>query len=209
MGQSLSKLTGGNYDFIIKIFQAAQFSLENILTDVQELEKGMNLTLKELAARQANTSTSSKQQQNLVLKDFADNAKELLTKLSADASSAKAAFTDCLEHYGESNKSMDSNAFFAILLRFINGWKNAEMENEKRKKLEKARQLAEVQNNNDMASVVTKNNFNNKKQAMLISDEIKSRNRKQMIKPEEVKVRKLTKKKTHAELDNNDVSFLV
>ena len=164
--------------------------MENILTDVQELEKGMNLTLKELGARQANTTTSSKQQQNLVLKDFADNAKEMLTKLSVDASNAKAAFTDCLEHYGENNKSMDSNAFFAILLRFINGWKNAEMENEKRRKLEKARQLAAVQNNNDMASVVTKNNFNNKKQAMLISDEIKSRNRKHMIKPEEVKVSK-------------------
>ena len=163
----------------------------------------MNLTLKELAARQANTTTSSKQQQNLVLKDFADNAKELLTKLSADASSAKAAFTDCLEHYGENNKSMDSNAFFAILLRFINGWKNAETENEKRKKLEKARQLAAVQNNNDMTSVVTKNNFNNKKQAMLISDEIKSRNRKQMIKPEEVKVRKINKIFYPTELYNN------
>ena len=171
------------------IEKAAQFSLENILTDVQELEKGMNLTRKELAARQSAPTTTSKMQQNLVLKDFVENGGELLNKLSSDANNAKSAFIECLELYGEDPKSMDTNAFFAILVRFVNGWKLADAENEKRRRLEKARQTALQDNNNDMSGLLVKNNLNNKKkQAMLISDELKTRNRKQMINPEEVKV---------------------
>jgi len=168
--------------------KAAQFSLENIMTDVQELEKGMLLTQKELVARQNNPTTTTKMQQNLVLKDFVENASEQLKKLSMDANNAKAAFVECLEHYGENLKSLDTNAFFAILVRFCSSWKVAETENEKRKKLERARQLAQENNNDFLSAINNKKNPNNKKQqAMLISDEIKNRNRKHIIKPEEVK----------------------
>jgi len=168
------------------IDKAAQFSLENIMTDVQELEKGMNLTTKELTARQ-NNPTTARVQQNMVLKDFVDNATEQLRKLAADANGAKVAFTECLDTYGEDPKSLDTNAFFAILNRFVLGWRTAEAENEKRRKIEKARQLAATNqaNNNQME---LRNNANNKKsQAMMISNELKSRNKKHMINPEEVK----------------------
>jgi hypothetical protein len=192
------------------IDKAAQFSLENVLTDVSELEKGMALTQKELAARQAAPAvggggpTRAAAAQNLALRDFVDNAGDQLKKLAADAANAKAAFAECLEHYGETTDAKaatDTNAFFAVLLRFVNGWKAAESENEKRRKLEKARQLAAENNNeNDSSanssSISMKNAMNNnkkKQQAMLISDELRTRNnnnRKPMINPDEVKVRR-------------------
>jgi hypothetical protein len=190
------------------IDKAAQFSLENILTDVTELEKGMSLTQKELQARQTapnaggggGSAIASRSTQNSALREFVDNAGEQLKKLSADAANARTAFAECLEHYGEDAKATDTNAFFAVLLRFVNGWKTAETENEKRRKLEKARQLAQqqlLQNNNENdSSSSTANNIslknavnNKKKQAMLISDELRSRNsRRPMINPDEVRV---------------------
>ena len=193
-----------SFDVELKyIDKAAQFSLENILTDVSELEKGMALTQKELQARQAAPSSgpsAARSAQQMALKDFVENAGDQLKKLAADAANAKAAFAECLEHYGEDAKATDTNAFFAVLLRFVNGWKAAESENEKRRKLEKARQLAlqQQENNNENESVSSsggnnismKNAVNNKKkQALLISDELRTRNRKPMINPDEVKVR--------------------
>merc|ERR1712013_866808 len=122
------------------IDKAAQFSLENIMTDVNELEKGMNLTLKELSARQNAPPNPSKAQRNLALKDFCDNANAQLKKLKADANNAKTVYVDCLEHFGEDAKNMDANTFFAILVRFCAGWKTAESENIKREKLKKAQE---------------------------------------------------------------------
>ena len=94
------------------IDKAAQFSLENVMTDVNELEKGMKLTLRELEARQNAPANASKTQRNIALKDFCDNANEQLKKLKVDANNAKASFIDCLEHFGEDSKTLDANAFF-------------------------------------------------------------------------------------------------
>merc|ERR1712079_952459 len=111
------------------IDKAAQFSLENVITDVNELEKGMKLTLRELEARQNAPANASKTQRNIALKDFCDNANEQLKKLKVDANNAKASFIDCLEHFGEDSKTLDANAFFAILVRFCASWKAAEVKN--------------------------------------------------------------------------------
>merc|ERR1719295_1009019 len=54
------------------IDKAAQFSLENVMTDVNELEKGMRLAKKELEARQ--NSPNAKNARTMALKDFCDNA---------------------------------------------------------------------------------------------------------------------------------------
>ena len=83
--------------------------------------------------------SQSKQNQNLALKEFVDKSSEMLRKLASDANNAKVAFTDCAEFYGEDAKSVDANTFFAILVRFVASWKNAETENEKRRKVEKAK----------------------------------------------------------------------
>ena len=177
------------------IEKAAQFSLENIMTDVNELEKGMNLTLKELTARQ--NTPNGKNQRTMALKDFCDNANSQLQRLKQDADNAKAAFTDCLEHYGEDIKTLDANTFFAILKRFCDSWKTAEADNIKREKLRKAQEEKEEQENNNRhinQNIVDKNAMNNKKNnAQMIASELKNmklNNRRPInhYNPEEVKV---------------------
>jgi len=149
------------------IDKAAQFSLENVMTDVNELEKGMKLTLRELEARQNAPSNASKTQRNIALKDFCDNANEQLKKLKVDANNAKASFIDCLEHFGEDSKTLDANAFFAILVRFCASWKTAEVENVKREKLKKAQEAQKAQQENNNQGNQMNNSMNNKNQANL------------------------------------------
>merc|ERR1712179_573505 len=131
------------------IDKAAQFSLENVMTDVAELEKGMKLTLRELEARQSAPPSASKTQRNIALKDFCDNANDKLKTLKVDANNAKASFIDCLEHFGEDPKNLDANAFFAILVRFCAGWKAAEIENVKREKLRKSQEAQKAMQENN------------------------------------------------------------
>merc|ERR1719471_1921607 len=171
------------------IDKAAQFSLENIVTDVAELSKGMNLTLKELAARQ--NTPGVKTQRTMALKDFCDNASSQLEKLKTDAENAKAAFIDCLENYGEDTKIVDTTNFFAVLVRFCASWKSAEAENIKRDKLKKAQELQkELENNNkNNAKENEKNAQNMKKNHASLINELKNKNnRKPMnhISPAEV-----------------------
>lgn len=150
------------------IEKAAQFSLENVMTDVNELEKGMKLTLRELDARQNDGGANAyKTQRNIALKEFCDNANEQLKKLKVDANNAKASFIDCIEHFGEDPKTLDANAFFAILVRFCAGWKAAEADNVKREKLRKAQeaQKAQQENNNHNLQENSVNNKNNKNSA--------------------------------------------
>ena len=150
------------------IEKAAQFSLENVMTDVNELEKGMKLTLRELDARQNDGGANAyKTQRNIALKEFCDNANEQLKKLKIDANNAKASFIDCIEHFGEDPKTLDANAFFAILVRFCAGWKAAEADNVKREKLRKAQeaQKAQQENNNHNLQENSVNNKNNKNSA--------------------------------------------
>ena len=141
----------------------------------------MNLTLKELSARQNAPPNPSKTQRNLALKDFCDNANAQLKKLKADANNAKTVYVDCLEHFGEDAKNMDANTFFAILVRFCAGWKTAESENIKREKLKKAQELQKaLQENNNQDNlnnqVNNKNRMNMKNtQASLIA-ELKNKN---------------------------------
>merc|ERR1712012_293329 len=65
----------------------------------------------------------------------------------------------CLEHFGEDSKTLDANAFFAILVRFCASWKAAEVENVKREKMKKAQeaQKAAQENNNHQANLNKKN----------------------------------------------------
>jgi len=172
--------------------KASHANLDNIMQEVQDLERRMSLTQRELTARQNNPTTQAKKQQNLVLKDFVDNATEMLSKLSQDAKNAKTAFTDCVEFYGEVAESTDTNTFFAIITRFIHRWKETVEENEKRRKIEQARQRAAENNNELKQSIIggpqrNGGGLTKKNQASLITEELKSRNRKPLYKPEEVK----------------------
>ena len=49
----------------------------------------MAITQRELVERQKNPTTQAKKQQNLVLKNFVENASEMLTKLSQELKISK------------------------------------------------------------------------------------------------------------------------
>ena len=183
------------------IDKAMQFPLENIMSDVRELEIGMNKTKKELEARMNtpnNLKTATSTQRTMALKDFCDNAGTQLMKLKEDAEGAQKAFNACLDHYGEDpkDKETDTNTFFALLKRFCDSWKKAEEENIKMEKLKREREMKkELENNNQNAkeNVYNKNAHTSKKEnaAMLASElknKINNRTRVNHYHPEEVKV---------------------
>lgn len=96
--------------------KASQVSLENVIVDVNELEKGMEVVRKEVELR-------GKSPQNHVLKDFLVNSEDKLKKISADTKNAQDAFKECLEYFGESSRNPDANAFFSLLVRFVKAFK--------------------------------------------------------------------------------------
>lgn len=85
------------------------------MTDVQELEKGMEQVRKEAEVRG--------KQQSVVLRDFLANSEEKLRKLRADARSAQDAFRECVEYFAESPRTTDANSFFSLLVRFTRAFK--------------------------------------------------------------------------------------
>lgn len=91
-------------------------SLENITTDVHELEKGMDLVRKEFELR-------GKEKHNTVLRDFLNNSEEKLRRLKLDARTAGEAFRECVEFFGESPRQADANTFFSLLVRFARAFK--------------------------------------------------------------------------------------
>lgn len=91
-------------------------SLENIITDVHELEKGMDLVRKEFELR-------GKEKHNTVLRDFLNNSEEKLRRLKSDARAAGEAFRECVEYFGESPRQADANTFFSLLVRFARSFK--------------------------------------------------------------------------------------
>lgn len=101
---------------LMYIEKASQVSLDNIITDVAELEKGMEMVRKEADMR-------NKGPQNLVLKDFLANSEDKLRKLRQEAKNAQDAFMKCVEYFGESARNTDANTFFSLLVRFTRGVK--------------------------------------------------------------------------------------
>ncbi|XP_025160305.1 formin-like protein CG32138 isoform X3 [Harpegnathos saltator] len=138
---------------LMYIDKAATVSLENITTDVHELEKGMDLVRKEFELR-------GKEKHNTVLRDFLNNSEEKLRRLKLDARTAGEAFRECVEFFGESPRQADANTFFSLLVRFARAFKAADQENEQRRRLEAA--AAEALNASE--EVIKRNKLNQKKQ---------------------------------------------
>ncbi|KAG5678209.1 hypothetical protein PVAND_007901 [Polypedilum vanderplanki] len=150
------------------IDKASQVSLENVITDVNELEKGMDVVRKEVLA-------AGKNAQCLVLKDFLSNSEEKLKKISADTKVAQQNFKECLEFFGESSRNPDANAFFSLLVRFVKAFKTTDQENEQRKRLEQAVALAAMKKENE-EQVILRNTANQKKQQDAVISELKHAN---------------------------------
>ena len=67
--------------------KAAQYSLENIMIDLKELEKGMELTRREMENRAKDKSKS-----NPTLQDFVARAGETVAKLRQDGDAAQVTY---------------------------------------------------------------------------------------------------------------------
>lgn len=96
--------------------KASQVSLENIVTDVHDLEKGMDLVKKEAELRVKGVQTH-------ILRDFLNNSEDKLKKIKIELKNAQEAFKECVEYFGESSRNADAAAFFALIVRFTRAFK--------------------------------------------------------------------------------------
>ncbi|NWI59512.1 FMNL2 protein, partial [Calyptomena viridis] len=116
------------YNELHYVEKAAAVSLENVLLDVKELQRGLELTKREYTMHDHNT----------MLKDFIQNNEGKLKKLQDDAKIAQDAFDDAVKYFGENPKTTPPSVFFPVFVRFVKAYKQAEEENELRKKQEQA-----------------------------------------------------------------------
>nr|CAH0111898.1 unnamed protein product [Daphnia galeata] len=144
--------------------KAATVSLENVLSDIQELQKGMEITRKEHELRK----DLKDEKQNVILKDFLTNAEEKLRRLRADSKAAQDAFNECVEYFGE--RQSDANAFFGLFARFIKTYKQAEQENEQRRRLQQAANVS-----TDAKAATPRNGANPRRQQEAVISELRSR----------------------------------
>uniref|UniRef100_A0A3B1KGJ3 Formin-like 3 n=1 Tax=Astyanax mexicanus TaxID=7994 RepID=A0A3B1KGJ3_ASTMX len=107
--------------------KAAAVSLENVLLDVKELGKGMELIRRECSLHD-----------HAILKNFLQSSDQQLDKLQKDAKTAEEAFNAVVMYFGESPKTTPPSVFFPVFVRFIKAYKDAVEENEQRKKQEQA-----------------------------------------------------------------------
>ncbi|XP_036802252.1 formin-like protein 1 isoform X4 [Oncorhynchus mykiss] len=104
--------------------KAALVSLDSILQDVCALERGMEVTRKEFAV----------QEDNPVLQDFLTSNNDLLDSVVEDGKTAQDVYESTVEYFGENPKTTPPSMFFPVFVRFIKAYKQAEQENEQRKK---------------------------------------------------------------------------
>ncbi|KFO55931.1 Formin-like 3, partial [Corvus brachyrhynchos] len=102
-----------------------RLSLENVLLDVKELGRGMELLRRECG-----------QHESAVLRGFLGGSEGQLERLQRDARTAEDAYNTVVRYFGESPKTTPPSVFFPVFVRFIHSYKDAEQENETRKKQE-------------------------------------------------------------------------
>uniref|UniRef100_A0A670KH37 Formin like 3 n=1 Tax=Podarcis muralis TaxID=64176 RepID=A0A670KH37_PODMU len=107
--------------------KAAAVSLENVLLDVKELGRGMELIRRECSLRD-----------HSILRSFLNANEGKLDRLQKDAKTAEEAYNTVVRYFGESPKTTPPSVFFPVFARFIRSYKDAEQDNEMRKKQEQA-----------------------------------------------------------------------
>ncbi|KAM9425920.1 formin-like protein 1 isoform 1-T1 [Pholidichthys leucotaenia] len=104
--------------------KAALVSLDSILQDVRALERGMEVTRREFSV----------EKDSPVLQKFLGSNTELLNSLTADGKTAQDVYDSAVEYFGENPKTTPPSMFFPVFVRFIKAYKQAELDNEQRKK---------------------------------------------------------------------------
>uniref|UniRef100_A0A803SM61 Formin like 3 n=1 Tax=Anolis carolinensis TaxID=28377 RepID=A0A803SM61_ANOCA len=107
--------------------KAAAVSLENVLLDVKELGRGMELIRRECSLHE-----------HSILRSFLSANEGKLDRLQKDARTAEEAYNTVVRYFGESPKTTPPSVFFPVFARFIKSYKDAELENDLRKKQEQA-----------------------------------------------------------------------
>jgi len=102
--------------------RACKVSFENILSDVNQIKKGMHMT--EMQCEVDNHAT---------LTSFIEKNKKTVDKILQDTETAKEAYENVVKYFGETTKTMPPETFFPMIDRFINAYKRAEREVEDRK----------------------------------------------------------------------------
>uniref|UniRef100_A0A8C6MGQ1 Formin-like 3 n=1 Tax=Nothobranchius furzeri TaxID=105023 RepID=A0A8C6MGQ1_NOTFU len=103
------------YNELHFVDKAAAVSLENVLLDVRELGKGMDLIRRECSLHD-----------HQVLKGFVQASDAQLDKLQKDAKAAEEAFNSVVSYFGESAKTTPPSVFFPVFVRFIKAYKFTE-----------------------------------------------------------------------------------
>uniref|UniRef100_A0A8C7U727 Formin-like 2a n=1 Tax=Oncorhynchus mykiss TaxID=8022 RepID=A0A8C7U727_ONCMY len=114
------------YNELHYVEKAAAVSLENVLLDVKELQRGMDLTKREYSMHGHNT----------MLKDFITHNEGKLKKLQDEAKIALDAFDEAVKFFGENSKTTPPSVFFPVFVRFVKAYRQAEEDNEQRKRAE-------------------------------------------------------------------------
>uniref|UniRef100_A0A667Z3C4 FH2 domain-containing protein n=1 Tax=Myripristis murdjan TaxID=586833 RepID=A0A667Z3C4_9TELE len=113
------------YNELHYVDKAAAVSLENVLQDVKELQRGMELTWREFSV-----------QHNATLKDFISRNESRLSKLQEDARIAQDAFDEVVKFFGESAKTTSALRLLPRLRVASSSYRLAEEENEQRRRQE-------------------------------------------------------------------------
>lgn len=108
------------------IDKASQVALENVLTDVQELEKGVKLARRESELRQ-NLGPELRE----VLSQFMSTAEGKYSQVMNETKAAKEAFNKVAEYFGETPRTIATNVLFSVISRFCRAFKKALDENSK------------------------------------------------------------------------------
>nr|XP_055070599.1 formin-like protein 2 isoform X3 [Misgurnus anguillicaudatus] len=114
------------YNELHYVEKAAAVSLENVLLDVKELQRGMDLTKREYSMHGHNT----------MLKDVIQQNENKLKKLQDDAKIAQDAFDEVVKFFGENSKTTPPSVFFPVFVRFVKAYRQAEEDNEHKKRQE-------------------------------------------------------------------------
>uniref|UniRef100_A0A8C6UYC7 Formin-like 2a n=1 Tax=Neogobius melanostomus TaxID=47308 RepID=A0A8C6UYC7_9GOBI len=114
------------YNEMHYVEKAAAVSLENVLLDVKELQRGMELTKREYSMHGHNT----------MLKDFITHNEAKLKKLQDDAKVAQDAFDEVVKFFGENAKTTPPSVFFPVFVRFVKAYRQAEEDNEHKRRQE-------------------------------------------------------------------------
>uniref|UniRef100_A0A8C1YML0 Formin-like 2a n=1 Tax=Cyprinus carpio TaxID=7962 RepID=A0A8C1YML0_CYPCA len=114
------------YNELNYVEKAAAVSLENVLLDVKELQRGMDLMRREYSMHGHNT----------LLRDFIQQNENKLKKLQDDAKIAQDAFDEVVKFFGENSKTTPPSVFFPVFVRFVKAYRQAEEDNEQKKRQE-------------------------------------------------------------------------